>query len=158
MVEAGFLVVTIDTRGMAGRFDCQKCQKLTLGGYLGLSLSQKSILRALSCLYIPIYTHAQVLCTHIYPYISICTHIYPYGPIYTHIYPYIPIYTHIYLHIYPYIPIYIHMYPICTLYIPHMYPYIPLAGGRAGGRTNCCGTHTHFRNLWVLDIPIYGNI
>ena len=39
-------------------FDCQKCQKLTLGGYLGLSLSQKSILRALSCLYIPIYTHA----------------------------------------------------------------------------------------------------
>merc|ERR1712090_87794 len=38
-------------------FDCQKCQKLTLGGYLGLSLSQKSILRALSCLYIPIYTH-----------------------------------------------------------------------------------------------------
>ena len=38
--------------------------------------------------------------------------------------------------------------------------YVPIytPGGRAGRRTNKLlrDTHTHFRNLWVLDIPIYG--
>ena len=61
-----------------------------------------------------------------------------------------------YLHIYPYLPPYVtHMYPIYTPYVPIYTP-----GGRAGGRTNKLlrDTHTHFRNLWVLDIPIYGTI
>merc|ERR1712055_979899 len=39
-----------------------------------------------------------------------------------------------------------------------MYPYIPLAGGRAGGRTNCCRTHTHTLGIYGFKIFPYGSI
>merc|ERR1719205_559309 len=104
----------------------------------------------------PIYTHIYPCISFMYPYIPTHIHMDPYIPIYTHIYPYLPPYIPIYTHIYPYLPPYVtHMYPIYTPYVPIYTP-----GGQAGGRTNKLlrDTHTHFRNLWVLDIPIYGTI
>ena len=114
----------------------------------------------------PIYTHIYPCISFMYPYIPLYIHMYPHISIWTHIYPYIPIYTHIYPYLPPYIPIYTHIYPYLPPYVTHMYPiytpYVPIytPGGRAGRRTNKLlrDTHTHFRNLWVLDIPIYGTI
>jgi len=114
----------------------------------------------------PIYTHIYPCISFMYPYIPLYIHMYPHISIWTHIYPYIPIYTHIYPYLPPYIPIYTHIYPYLPPYVTHMYPiytpYVPIytPGGRAGGRANKLlrDTHTHFRNLWVLDIPIYGTI
>ena len=96
----------------------QKCQKLNLGAYLGLTLGQKSIPRAFLCLDIPIYTHKYhlgqfgpfgTIWDHLGPFGTIWDHLRPFGTIWDHLGPFGTIWDHyipIYTHIYPYTPIY----------------------------------------------------